>query len=72
MDSFVETMREIGQLTGDASVGRGIAVSTGAALAVGGAVWGWFRRRKPTLIKHNFSAPPGTKMTMRIGDEEDK
>jgi hypothetical protein len=70
MEQIQQALREVGEWTGDASVGRGIVTVAGAAVAIGAGVWRLFRRRDAGRIEHRFSAPPGTKATFSIGDDE--
>lgn len=53
---MLEFFREVGELTGDATVGRGMVTCGVAALATVGVLWRWWRK-KPDRIR--IDAPAG-------------
>lgn len=69
---MVEFLREVGQITGDASVGRGIVTCTGVTAAILATGWRLLRRKQPDRVKVVVDAPPGEKVSVRLGDTQDK
>lgn len=68
---LVEFLREIGNLTGDASVGRGLVTCTGVTAAVLTAGYRLVRR-KPDRVKVMVDAPPGEKVLVQLGDKSEE
>lgn len=64
----VDFFREVGELTGDASVGRGIVTCVGVIAVVLTTGWKLIRRR-PDRIRHSFDAPAGTVAKFEYGDK---
>lgn len=71
MEQIHGILREIGEWTGDASVGRGMVTAASAVAAVGFAAYRWLRRPKHRS-RISIDCEPGEKVYVRLGDNEDK
>lgn len=68
---MLEFFSEVGELTGDTSVGRGLVTCVGMAAVVLTAGWRLVRRKKPDVerVKVVVDAPHGEKVSVQIGNE---
>ena len=62
-------LREIGEWTGEASVGRGVVTVAGAAVASVFAAYRWLRKpRRRSRI--SIDCEPGEKVYVQLGDDD--
>lgn len=66
---LVQFFSEIGKITGDQSVSRGIVTSVGVAAIVLATGWKMLRSKKPERIIVSINAPPGEKLLVQLGDD---
>ena len=62
-------LRQVGNLTGDDSVSRGIVTCAGATVAALAAGWRLLRRN-PDRVKVSVDAPRGEKVFVQLGDDD--
>lgn len=69
---LVEFFNEVGRITGDESVGRGIVTSIGAVAVVLATGWKLFSRRKTDRVVVSVNAPAGEKVYVQLGDDNEE
>lgn len=67
-----QILREIGEWTGDASVGRGAVTVAGGVTAIVFAAWRWLRGAPKKRSSIRIDCEPGEKITVRLGDSADE
>lgn len=68
----LDILREVGNLTGEASIGRGLLTCAGVAAAVTATGFRVLRRNggKPERVKVTVDAPQGEKVLVQLGGND--
>ncbi len=67
-----QILREVGEWTGDASVGRGAVTVAGAVAAVGFAAWRWLRGAPKRRSSIRIDCEPGEKVLVQLGEDDEE
>ena len=68
----VDFLREVGDITGNASVGRGIITCVGAAAVILATGWRMLRTRSANRVKAWVDAPAGEKVLIQLGNDTEE
>lgn len=71
METVHGILQDIGEWTGDASVGRGVVTVAGAAAAVLFAGYRWMRGKPKQRSRIIIECEPGERAYARLGSEEE-